>query len=178
MMAEQKVIKMRLALLELAKQLGNVSKACQLMGYSRDSFYRFKRLYENGGEVALQEISRKKPLLKNRVPPAVEDAIVQMAIDQPVWGQSAWPMTSASKGVVISPAGVRCVWLRHDLETKQKRVKAHQVKMFPRRNHVGGTLVHGHENSPVGRNRTRRVMHVCRQCVSIKQISTRRTSRY
>ena len=114
----------KLGLLALAKRLRNVAEACKKMGFSRASFYRFQEQYKSGGETPLKEASRHKPIPQNRVDPEIEAAIVELAVEQPTWGRDAVVARLRTRGMRVSRGGVRSVWLRHNLETTEKRLKA------------------------------------------------------
>ena len=118
----QSVIKHKTGLLNLAAELGNISKACRIMGFSRDTFYRYQAARDAGGVEALFEVSRRKPNLKNRVGEATEQAVVEFATAFPAYGQVRASNELRKQGIFISPSGVRSIWLRHDLASMKQRL--------------------------------------------------------
>lgn len=103
----------RLRLLRRAAELGSISAACAEAGFSRDSYYRFKRAYEKGGIRALREMVRTRPRPKNRVAPAIEDAVLATAADHPDWGAGRIAGELARRlGLSVSRSGVRGVLAR------------------------------------------------------------------
>ena len=125
----QTIIKHKVGLLNLAEELDNVSKACQVMGFSRDTFYRYKSAVDEGGVEALVNQSRRTPNLKNRVDPTIEQAVVDYAIEYPAQGQVRVSNELRKQGVFVSANGVRGIWLRHNLENFKKRLKALEKKV-------------------------------------------------
>ena len=128
-MNSNKIIDNRLGLLKLVEELSNVSQACKLMGYSRDTFYRYKELVEEGGMESLIDKSRRKGNYKNRVEEKVEEAVVKYAVEEPAHGQTRTSNELRRRGIFVSPSGVRSIWLRHNLETFKKRLLALEAKV-------------------------------------------------
>ena len=124
-----RIVKHKVGLLNLADELGNISKACKMMGVSRETFYRYKEAVNDGGVDALLEKSRRVPNPKNRVDPTVESAVVGYAIEEPAHGQVRVSNELRKRGVFVSPSGVRSIWLRHDLANLKQRLKALEAKV-------------------------------------------------
>lgn len=125
---EKESVEAKVGLLQLAKRFGNVSRACKAAGCSRNTFYRYKRLHAAGGQAALQAVSRRKPVFKNRFPESIEREIVRLALRKPMWGQLRASRELEKRSIVTSPAGIRGVWLRHDLNTVKKRLLAKETR--------------------------------------------------
>ena len=128
MTTQEKLIKSKLSILELGEYLKNVSQACKINGVSRQHFYDIKKAYEEHGLEGLKEKTRRKPCLKNRVAPEIEDAVVKKTYDYPAYGQVRLSNELKKEGILVSSGGVRSIWQRHDLETFKKRLRALEEK--------------------------------------------------
>ena len=124
-----KIIKHKVGLLNLAEELGNVSKACKVMGLSRDTFYRYKSAMDAGGIDALFDQNRRKPNLKNRVDASIEEAVKEYAVAYPAHGQERTSNELRKQGIFVSGSGVRSIWLRHQLGNFKERLKALEAKV-------------------------------------------------
>lgn len=127
--ATDKIIRHKVGLLNLAEELGNVSRACKVMGFSRDTFYRYKTAVEEGGIESLFDQSRRKPNLKNRVEESVETIVVEYATAFPAHGQHRVSNELRKQGVFVSASGVRSIWLRQGLHNFKSRLKALEAKV-------------------------------------------------
>lgn len=123
------IIKHKVGLLNLAEELQNVSKACKVMGVSRDTFYRYSELVEQGGVDNLINQNRRVPNLKNRVDEHTEQAVIDYALTYPAYGQHRTSNELRQIGIFVSGSGVRSIWLRHNLENFKKRLKALELKV-------------------------------------------------
>jgi transposase InsO family protein len=125
----QSIIKHKMGLLNLAEELQNVSQACRVMGVSRDTFYRVKEAKEAGGLEALLHKDRRRANLKNRMEEATEAAILAFALENPAAGQVRVSNELRKRGIVVSPTGVRSLWLRTGLQTFKLRLAALEKKV-------------------------------------------------
>lgn len=116
------LVQNKMGLLNLARELSNISQACRTMGVSRDTFYRYQEAQNSGGIEGLLSKSRRGPNVKNRVDPLVEKATIDIAYEQPAWGQTRAANELRARGMGISSMGVRGVWIRNNLETMKKRL--------------------------------------------------------
>jgi transposase InsO family protein len=123
MTTEKKVARRKLSLLELASDLGNVSKACRVMGYSRQQFYEIRRNFQTyGAEGLLDRLPGARGPHPNRVPEAIETAILDHALEHPCHGPMRVAQELTMRGIQVSSGGVRGVWQRHGLLTKHDRL--------------------------------------------------------
>ncbi len=123
MTTQQKLARRKLSMLELASELGNVSKACRIMGYSRQQFYEIRRNFQTyGADGLIDRLPGAKGPHPNRVPAEIETAVLGHALDHPCHGALRVEQELRLKGLQVSAGGVRGVWQRHGLLTKHERL--------------------------------------------------------
>jgi transposase InsO family protein len=123
MTQQQYIINRKLNIFELSEQLGNISEACRRLGVSRSHYYDIKTALQEEGVSGLLEKARNKPRIGNRVAPEIEARVLSYSLDNPTHGQTRTSNELKIEGVIVSPGGIRSIWLRHKLERRPLRLK-------------------------------------------------------
>lgn len=123
MTQQQYIIHRKMNIVQLAEQLGNISEACRKLGVSRQHYYDIKAALQEEGVEGLLEKARTAPRIRNRVAPEIEGRVLQYALEYPTHGQVRVCNELKKAGIIISPGGVRCIWLRHGIEKASLRLK-------------------------------------------------------
>jgi hypothetical protein len=128
----QKATRRKMSMLELAEDLGNVSKACKIMGYLRQQFYEIRRNYQTSGSQGLvDKLPGPRNPQPNRASDEIEKAILEYSFQYPTHGCVRVVQQLALKNISVSSGGVRGFCIRHNLENKYQRLlrlEEHQGK--------------------------------------------------
>jgi len=123
MTTKDKIARRKLSLLGLAQELSNVSRACKVMGYSRQQFYEIRRNFQAfGAEGLIDRLPGARGPHPNRVPAEIEEAVLAHALEHPCHGALRVEQELRLRGLQVSSGGVRGVWQRHGLLTKHERL--------------------------------------------------------
>lgn len=123
MTQQQYIINRKLNIIELSEQLGNISDACRRLGVSRSHYYDIKTALQEDGVSGLLEKARNKPRIGNRVAPEIEQRVLSYSLENPMHGQARTSNELKIEGIIVSPCGIRSIWLRHGLERRPLRLK-------------------------------------------------------
>ena len=108
---------------QLAQELGNVSKACRILGYSRQHFYESRRNFQvYGAEGLLDRLPGAKGPHRNRVALPIEKAVLAHTLRHPTHGTQRVADEVMLRGLQVSSGGVRGVWMRNGLKTRHERL--------------------------------------------------------
>lgn len=122
MTPQERLLKHKMSLLQLAEQLQNIRKACKMMGVSRQHYYDIKARFEQEGIEGLKEKERKSPDMPNKTPNNTEKFIIDYSLKHPTYGKERVAVQLRFKGIIISHGAVERIWRRHNMTNRFKRL--------------------------------------------------------
>jgi Integrase core domain/Helix-turn-helix domain len=128
MIAETKVAKHRLSVLELAEQLGNVSEACRRRGMTRTQFYEYKKRFQVQGFEGLKDLPPIHKSHPQTTPPEIVEKVVALSLKHPSRGCNHLESLLALEGIKLSSVIIQKILNEREMGTKFERWLALEKK--------------------------------------------------